>query len=102
MCSMCSSLYCTGDSTFTFPSLVASFSWCGGGLLFNCFVVCTYTYFMSVFLFHVLCHIYRKILVHHYFQILTGDAGEDPECHAAKLLEVIILQCKGRIDQVIK
>lgn len=33
--------------------------------------------------------------------ILTGDAGEDPECHAAKLLEVIILQCKGRIDHCI-
>lgn len=33
--------------------------------------------------------------------ILTGDAGEDPECHAAKLLEVIILQCKGHIDQAI-
>lgn len=36
-------------------------------------------------------------------QILTGEPGEDPECHAAKLLEVIILQCKGRgIDQVSK
>lgn len=34
-------------------------------------------------------------------QVLTGDPGEDPECHAAKLLEVVILQCKGRgIDQV--
>lgn len=34
-------------------------------------------------------------------QVLTSDAGEDPECHAAKLLEVIILQCRGRgIDQV--
>jgi len=32
--------------------------------------------------------------------VLNGDVGEDPECHAAKLLEVIILQCKGRIDQV--
>jgi len=32
--------------------------------------------------------------------VLTVDMGEDPECHAAKLLEVIILQCKGRIDQV--
>jgi len=31
---------------------------------------------------------------------LTGEGGEDPECHAAKLLEVIILQCKGHIDQV--
>lgn len=35
------------------------------------------------------------------FQVLTVDAGEDAECHAAKLLEVIILQCRGRgIDQV--
>ncbi|KAK6629508.1 hypothetical protein RUM43_003325 [Polyplax serrata] len=33
--------------------------------------------------------------------VLTGDAGEDSECHAAKLLEVIILQCKGRIDHCI-
>lgn len=33
--------------------------------------------------------------------VLTSDIGEDPECHAAKLLEVIILQCKGRIDQCI-
>lgn len=32
--------------------------------------------------------------------ILTVEMGEDPECHAAKLLEVIILQCKGRIDKV--
>lgn len=39
-----------------------------------------------------------KIII---FQVLTGVAGEDAECHAAKLLEVIILQCKGRgIDQV--
>uniref|UniRef100_A0A673FXZ3 Importin-7-like n=1 Tax=Sinocyclocheilus rhinocerous TaxID=307959 RepID=A0A673FXZ3_9TELE len=35
-------------------------------------------------------------------KILSGDPGEDPECHGAKLLEVIILQCKGRgIDQVV-
>lgn len=33
--------------------------------------------------------------------LLTGDPGEDPECHAAKLLEVIVLQCKGRIDEAI-
>lgn len=34
-------------------------------------------------------------------QVLTVDAGEDAKCHAAKLLEVIILQCRGRgIDQV--
>lgn len=35
-------------------------------------------------------------------QILTGDPGEDPECHAAKLIEVIILQCKGQIDNCIR
>ncbi|XP_067902475.1 importin-7 isoform X2 [Heterodontus francisci] len=35
-------------------------------------------------------------------KVLTGDAGEDAESHAAKMLEVIILQCKGRgIDQCI-
>ncbi|XP_037934798.1 importin-7 isoform X2 [Teleopsis dalmanni] len=33
--------------------------------------------------------------------MLTTSPGEDPECHAAKLLEVIILQCKGQIDSVI-
>lgn len=34
-------------------------------------------------------------------QVLTVEAGEDAECHAAKLLEVILLQCRGRgIDQV--
>ena len=33
--------------------------------------------------------------------ILTGDSGEDAECHAAKLLEVILLQCKGHVDQCI-
>ncbi|XP_055947486.1 importin-7-like [Argiope bruennichi] len=33
--------------------------------------------------------------------VLNGEAGEDAECHAAKLLEVVILQCKGMIDQCI-
>lgn len=33
--------------------------------------------------------------------VLTGDPGEDPECHAAKLIEVMILQCKGQIDTCI-
>ncbi|XP_039677499.1 importin-8-like [Perca fluviatilis] len=35
-------------------------------------------------------------------KVLTIDAGEDAQFHAAKLLEVIILQCRGRgIDQCI-
>lgn len=33
--------------------------------------------------------------------VLTSEAGEDPECHAAKLLEVMLLQYKGRIDQCV-
>ncbi|XP_037551691.1 importin-8 [Nematolebias whitei] len=35
-------------------------------------------------------------------KVLTVDAGDDAKCHAAKLLEVIVLQCRGRgIDQCI-
>ncbi|XP_021492115.1 importin-8 isoform X4 [Meriones unguiculatus] len=35
-------------------------------------------------------------------KVLCGEVGEDAECHAAKLLEVIILQCRGRgIDQCV-
>lgn len=30
---------------------------------------------------------------------LPQDCAEDDECHAAKLLEVIVLQCQGRINQ---
>jgi hypothetical protein len=35
--------------------------------------------------------------------LLEADPGEDPECHAAKLLEVVILQCKDRhnIDDMV-
>lgn len=32
-------------------------------------------------------------------EILTKDSGEDPESHAAKLLEVVLLQCRKKIDQ---
>ncbi|XP_017783558.1 PREDICTED: importin-7 [Nicrophorus vespilloides] len=31
-------------------------------------------------------------------EVLNRESGEDPECHAAKLLEVVLLQCRGRID----
>ncbi|RXG69818.1 Importin-7 [Armadillidium vulgare] len=31
--------------------------------------------------------------------ILTDDSGEDEECHAAKLLEVIVLQCQNSLGQ---
>lgn len=32
--------------------------------------------------------------------VMQGDPGEDPQVHACKLLEVIILQCHGKIDSV--
>lgn len=35
-----------------------------------------------------------------FMQVLHSDAGEDAEAHAAKLLEVILLQYKGLVDQV--
>lgn len=31
-------------------------------------------------------------------EVLSRDLGEDLESHAAKLLEVVLLQCRGRID----
>lgn len=34
-------------------------------------------------------------------EILSRDSGEDPESNAAKLLEVVLLQCKGRIDTAV-
>lgn len=33
--------------------------------------------------------------------VLNSEVGEDAECNAAKLLEVVILQCKGQADQCI-
>ncbi|KAH9487616.1 importin-7 [Bulinus truncatus] len=33
--------------------------------------------------------------------VLNTDVGEDAECHAAKLLEVILLQCPGKVDHVL-
>ena len=33
-------------------------------------------------------------------QVLTGDPSENPQVHACKLLEVLVLQCQGRIDPV--
>lgn len=32
---------------------------------------------------------------------MSAEIGEDAECHAAKLLEVILLQCPGQVDQVL-
>lgn len=41
------------------------------------------------------------VIIFFILKVMTGDSGEDAECHAAKLIEVIILQCKGHIDQCI-
>ena len=34
-------------------------------------------------------------------KVLRSNAGEDPEQHAVKLLECVILQCRGEIDQIL-
>ncbi|XP_071104621.1 importin-7-like [Haliotis cracherodii] len=44
---------------------------------------------------------YLQIIYQMCKTVLTGEVGEDPECHAAKLLEVIILQCPGKVDHVV-
>lgn len=33
--------------------------------------------------------------------VLTGDVGEDAEVHAAKLMEVVLLQCSGKVDMLL-
>jgi hypothetical protein len=33
-------------------------------------------------------------------KILQEDSGDDPQCHACKILEVILLQCQGHVDDV--
>lgn len=32
-------------------------------------------------------------------EVFGNDCGEDAESHAAKLLEVVLLQCQGKVDQ---
>ncbi|CAK8692133.1 unnamed protein product [Clavelina lepadiformis] len=44
---------------------------------------------------------YLEIIYSMCKRVLETQAGDDPESHAAKLLEVIILQCHGQIDQCI-
>ena len=34
-------------------------------------------------------------------KVLRSNAGEDPEQHAVKLLECVILQCRGEINQIL-
>ncbi len=38
---------------------------------------------------------YAKAMLEMCKTMFESAPGEDPECHAAKLLEVIILQCRG-------
>ncbi|PVD34212.1 hypothetical protein C0Q70_05478 [Pomacea canaliculata] len=37
----------------------------------------------------------------HMWEVLTGDVGEDAEVHAAKLMEVVLLQCSGKVDMLL-
>ena len=34
-------------------------------------------------------------------KVLRSNAGEDPEQHAVKLLECVILQCRGEINSIL-
>ena len=34
-------------------------------------------------------------------KVLTSDCGEDPESHAAKLLECIVIQCRSQVDPIL-
>ena len=34
-------------------------------------------------------------------KVLLSGCGEDPESHAAKLLECLIIQCRGKIDSIL-
>lgn len=43
-----------------------------------------------------ICTVIKKVLVDD-----SAEVGEDAECHAAKLIEVLILQCRHRIQNVI-
>lgn len=43
-----------------------------------------------------ICNIIKKVLLDE-----SGEAGEDAESHAAKLIEVLILQCRSKIQNVI-
>lgn len=49
--------------------------------------LCTLSYTLTMSLAYVI-------------QVMSAEIGEDAECHAAKLLEVILLQCQGQVDQV--
>jgi hypothetical protein len=33
-------------------------------------------------------------------QVLSADSGEEPQVYACKLLEVLLLECHGKVDQV--
>lgn len=44
---------------------------------------------------------YIQVIYNMCKQVMSAEIGEDAECHAAKLLEVILLQCQGQVDQVV-
>ena len=61
--------------------------------------------FMRLLLFSFMlpcCCVFLWQVVFFSLQVLSGDVGEDAEVHAAKLMEVILLQCSGKVDHVSK
>lgn len=98
-------IFCAFNSLSLLPSVTKPFNKYLNGCGRTIFLAAFPSLFLFIrnqdrFLQYILPHDYCIMKLNFSFQVLTGDSGEDPECHAAKLLEVIILQCKGQIDQV--
>ena len=78
--------------------------WCCNSVTFFTTVAEGGQIFMRLLLFSFMLPCYCVFLwwVVFFLQVLSGDVGEDAEVHAAKLMEVILLQCSGKVDHVSK
>lgn len=65
-------------------------------------IIYMYVYYIFCCMSNDLCTLSYtlKMSLAYVIQVMSAEIGEDAECHAAKLLEVILLQCQGQVDQV--
>lgn len=63
--------------------------------VYACYIFCCMSYDLLYFAYSL-----TMSLACFFFQVMSAEIGEDAECHAAKLLEVILLQCPGQVDHV--
>lgn len=64
-------------------------------IVYACYIFCCMSYDLLYFAYSL-----TMSLACFFFQVMSAEIGEDAECHAAKLLEVILLQCPGQVDHV--